>query len=1514
MTKARRLVAVVAGLAVTAIVSSSFTKGEPTPPKGIPQKAKAVVEAANEAEALAKSRFEDRDTFTYEDLKGQHYFALQVKPQLPAVKAKPRDILILVSASAAQGGPSWTAAQQLAEGIINKSDKERDRISLWTVSTPEKENTCSLTEDFQEPLSKEVQAGLDTLKKKVYPAGATDLKNGLQKAIASFRQVASRQRIILFLGDGQSTAADPITTEERQKLIQDMIKRKIVFFSVPLGDNLSPENLHGFATGTGGMVLRTKILEETLDDVVKRYHQALSQPVLYPTRFEMSVAEYFPTKLPPLRSDSPTLVVGKYKAGQPLTYTIKGNIAKEEVVINGKPEVAQPELDNYFLISMVDQWKNAKTQPALIRADRALASAARDNRLEHEELLLQAELAVRKNALRAAEDLFQRAKNIDPRDRQAQAGINLVEKLKFGKITQEMLEAELKKDHRVDLAEKGRDGKVRWTKGQLLALAQKFDKENQGKIEEKPAPAPDKENLLQAHRDRVLIEKQKMTQAVETALRQARRDLDNDPDAALEMLRTTLLRVRDHPDLGDRVRDALLSRLQSALRDVTTQGKAAKLRKQENLQHLALVKKSRDEELQRKTLEERTEAQFNAFKVLLLRARVEEKARQDLIEGFENMQAEARLTGTRVPVAAKAAYDQINPNFQLRQMAELKRVRQDKFLSVMLSIDKSAIPYPDEPGIFFPPLKTWEAITKLRKEKYEVSSLPNDDEGRKEANSIQKLLKENIDMKKFHDAGEIPLKEALALFMDMFAVQNKDLPILVDVQAFEEDNPDAEKVTDTVVKFPAFPKRMAMGTALRLALSKVKTGNATYLIRRNYIEITTVERQTRERVLRVYPVGDLTIPISQQMGGFGMGGGMGMMGGMPMMGGGGMMGMMGGGMNFMGGSFMGGFNGGMGMMGSINAPTLIKTITQIVAPGEWFVTPQPNPFNAFLGGGLNNMGGVGPLGGPQLGNIGNPPPPPNSGQEGDPRDMNTISFFPPAMALIIRAPSRVHTSFTGGLIGGKQKRIEAARMDAKERGLIIANDLGKKDGQIAGQNDEAKQKRIQLAKLAAKELDATKIWQDVLEKENPEPGLVIATADLLFESGNYKHAAEFLKANLRRGIIVRPWVYEALAIALEQSNGDPEEIRRARLSAVALDPKDSTGFMEAARTLAQHKQYDRALAFCRQAAQLEPNLAQPYADALAYAELGKDSQAMEWAVSNVLGHDWPADNQNLQLQAQTSLEGLVQILRKEKRDAEADRLEAALQKHRHRDLVITLSWENGNGGSADLDLVVKEPCGSTCSMEQRQTPGGGTLLANHLTDMNHVSYVAAQAFSGEYEIIVRRNWGQTVGNKAKLKIVSHLAGTAQKLHPLVTLDLNQPQIVKVKLVDGRRTTMAVVPPTPPPQSTAAQEERKGPSIYSKLYGLAHADFSGAKNETRAAGWTPGARLPSAAYLPIRKQPERTLFQTGLTPMASGVDLTAQAVLSADRQSLRLSVTPFFQSGPGSGQRVNMPLIPGGSGP
>src|SRR5262249_14688256 len=156
-----------------------------------------------------------------------------------------------------------------------------------------------------------------------------------------------------------------------------MIKKGVAFFPVPMGAPMSPANLHGLATGTGGLVLRTQI-DEKVEDASKRFEAAFATPILYPTaklRMGAEVKEFYPEQLPPLRSDSPTLVVGRVKAGtKELTYKIAGTVLDKAVPeLNITEKVAQPELDNFFLISMVTQWKNAKSEPSMYRADRALA-------------------------------------------------------------------------------------------------------------------------------------------------------------------------------------------------------------------------------------------------------------------------------------------------------------------------------------------------------------------------------------------------------------------------------------------------------------------------------------------------------------------------------------------------------------------------------------------------------------------------------------------------------------------------------------------------------------------------------------------------------------------------------------------------------------------------------------------------------------------------------------------------------------------------------------------------------------------------------------------------------------------------------------------------------------------------------------------------------------------------------------------------------------------------------------
>jgi hypothetical protein len=75
--------------------------------------------------------------------------------------------------------------------------------------------------------------------------------------------------------------------------------------------------------------------------------------------------------------------------------------------------------------------------------------------------------------------------------------------------------------------------------------------------------------------------------------------------------------------------------------------------------------------------------------------------------------------------------------------------------------------------------------------------------------------------------------------------------MLIDVEAFREAYPELDEgvLYDSPVKFPPVPPEMTIDTALRLALSKVPTKNATYVVLPDRILITTFERTTAEAKL-----------------------------------------------------------------------------------------------------------------------------------------------------------------------------------------------------------------------------------------------------------------------------------------------------------------------------------------------------------------------------------------------------------------------------------------------------------------------------------------------------------------------------------------------------------------------------------------------------------------------------------------------------------------------------------------
>jgi len=1558
-------------LGVVAIITWTHVRGDGSKKSSLPITNGSMSGTMERLEQdLAHSKFSEKRVLTYKKQDGQELFALQVQPKLEAPAARPRDYLLMLDTSASQAGLPLTFVKRFADQLVEKANPT-DRISLWTLNTPQA--TRSLTEDFKARDSEKVKAAVKKLKEE-YPSGDTDLKEGLKRAVASFEPERTRQRVLIYIGDGMSTH-NHMAAADRGRICEEMVKNEIAFFPIPLGPNLDPQNLHGIASGTGCKVVRVMPSDDLVKDTLNRLQETLAVPILYPQSFQFKeqVAEFFPTQLPPLRADAPTLVLGRFaQAGKSLDYTVQGTVAGQPISISMNDPVVDSEVDNFFLVGLYDQWKSAKDQPAMMQADRTLAYAYQLNNLACEELLAQASVvlepkndaeakAARVSPLKldAAAKLYERVKQLDPNNTEAAGGLALVERFRQGKVTHEQLRDQILKDTtRVGIGkeDKEQSAKVQARKERLVRLLQDAETKAAQDKEKDLAPPTDPNTLLKQEKLRVAVEEQKVTELVDDALRQSRQLLQKDPEAARDLLRRTLDSVRDNPDLTDRIRQSLVTRLSSSLRSAEIEGKQILQDMDARRRVVAQAEARFKVEENKLANDELTRVRMQVFKNLMDQARYEDAYQQALA-----MTQDAINRGLPVPVAVTAAHFEGLAKYNLTEVQELKRIRQERYLATMLQVEKSHVPFPDEPPVRFPPAATWKRLTEIRKERYETQGFTEDDPA-----TLRKLreIKDKLNQPITIDfEPNTPLREALSHIAERYG-----LTILVDTEAFKADNqqPDIEAQP---IKLPKLVQ-VSLATVLRAVLAQV---NATLLIRRDYIEVTTPIRQAAEKTIRVYPVADLVIPIpngvNQQavnqsiqnsilglqfgalaanpllglgglgggalglggvglglgLGGLGLGGlgagGLGALGGLGGGGGGlaggnlgGFQGLQGGMQNLgVGGGVAGfaGFGGQLGQFGNLGGQfglqggdqsmILVTLIRQVIGtPEDWA------PLGAFQR----------PIG---------PPGQQPEEEDQDPtlrRTSNAVGYYPPSRALVVKGTSRVQDRLSGGILSprapaaaGGQGAIDKKRDDAFAKGNN--KDLRNQAQEVVKAKSQKNQKDNNASQIAAANLDPRKIWQEKLDQRPVnDPGVIIAVADFLFEHQEFKHAAEFLKAVLRQGQVAKPWVFEALVVALKQSGqGTSEEIERAQLSLLDLQPQSARGYLQASRAVAEDKHYDQALVFCQQAAQLEPNQPQVYTQALTYAKKLNDSQAMEWAAGNLIRRDWPINNDNLQRNAQEELKSLAEVLKAAKRQAEADRMAGVADRYKIRDLVIELSCQ----GEAGLAMQVKEPIGTIASFEQRQTPGGGTLIGDSLSDPTS-AYVAAEAFPGEYEVSIRRLWGQPLGSKVKVKVIQH-KGTPEQTERIETVVLDRDAKVKVILDQGRRTSLAPVSPVAPPQKVEAVASRRTGTdqVFNKLRALADPELMMSDSPVRgglasmgiAADDRFGPQSPGAAAGgPVAGQ-------QGIGALGNnGIDLTAQASLEGNRDGtryVRLSVAPVFQTVPRMAGFTAQPVVVPGIG-
>jgi hypothetical protein len=268
---------------------------------------------------------------------------------------------------------------------------------------------------------------------------------------------------------------------------------------------------------------------------------------------------------------------------------------------------------------------------------------------------------------------------------------------------------------------------------------------------------------------------------------------------------------------------------------------------------------------------------------------------------------------------------------------------------------------------------------------------------------------------------------------------------------------------------------------------------------------------------------------------------------------------------------------------------------------------------------------------------------------------------------------------------------------------------------------------------------------------------------------------------------------------------------------------------------------------------------------------------VEWAACGILRFAWTRDYADLHRDAENAALEAEQWLSRAGDDEGAARLKAAVADAHQRDLVLRLTWS----GNADLDLIIEEPSGTVCSFENRDSAGGGVLTHDGYgpsAENCYEEYVCAYGFRGDYRIRVHQSFGVPVGGRATLTLTRHAGTPDEQIETkTIVVDGNE-TAVALSLEDGRRSGLKLV----------------------NTFDLRTQFDPGAIAQRIPAAQDPGVRQAALdEFEESRRRSSRRAGAVGYQPVVQvipeGAQVTASAVVSADRRYVRISALPLFSN-------------------
>ncbi|HET6329041.1 MAG TPA: hypothetical protein VFG04_30435 [Planctomycetaceae bacterium] len=315
-----------------------------------------------------------------------------------------------------------------------------------------------------------------------------------------------------------------------------------------------------------------------------------------------------------------------------------------------------------------------------------------------------------------------------------------------------------------------------------------------------------------------------------------------------------------------------------------------------------------------------------------------------------------------------------------------------------------------------------------------------------------------------------------------------------------------------------------------------------------------------------------------------------------------------------------------------------------------------------------------------------------------------------------------------------------------------------------------------------------KYWREYFSKHQPPPQAIADFTLRLTTKKQFEQAIAVLEGALLNGQ-VDPWMYDVLALELQLAGRPKADVERALLSRIDFSATDVPSTLFSAAYLTRFGAKDLALKLYRQAANIEPTRPEAYVLGLRLARELKDYDAVGWAAAGVLRTAWTKDHEQLHREAEDAALDAERALRASGRASQADAIRSGVAQARTRDLFVRLQW----AGDGDLDLSVEEPLGTTCSVIDPQSRGGGVHMHDgYGPDPNNCyeQYVCAFGSPGVYVVRVRRVDGSVVGKRAQLNVVLNQGGSHESSQTFVLKLDKDVAAVRIPVPNGRRRQLA----------------------------------------------------------------------------------------------------------------------------